>query len=70
MGTRWPQYVQATRCGCVVQGVDQASLGQAIRELRRNYGVYRAHATEVGKRDFSQEALVSAYRDLYCGLVG
>ena len=69
-GNPMAAYVQAVRCGCVVQGVDQASLGEAIRELRRSYPVYRAHATEVGKRDFSQEALVSAYWDLYCGLVG
>ena len=69
-GNAMAEYVQATKCGRVVRGVDQAGLSQAIQELRRNYGVYRAHASEVGKRDFSQEELVSAYCDLYCGLVG
>jgi glycosyltransferase involved in cell wall biosynthesis len=69
-GNPMAAYVRATRCGCVVQGVDQASLGRAIRELRQNYDIYRARASEVGKRDFSQEALVSAYADLYGGLAG
>jgi UDP:flavonoid glycosyltransferase YjiC (YdhE family) len=62
------EYVRDTGCGRVVPGLAAADLLEAIRLLRRDYATCRARAVEVGKRDFSQETLVAAHRELYHAL--
>jgi glycosyltransferase involved in cell wall biosynthesis len=69
-GSPMAEYVRATECGCVVPGLETADLIAAVHDLRRSYEAYRARARVVGKRDFSQEELVDAYRDLYHAVAG
>jgi glycosyltransferase involved in cell wall biosynthesis len=67
-GNPMAEYVRAMECGRVVPGADVHALAEAISDLRQNYERFRARAREIGKRDFSQERLVAAYRSLYGAL--
>jgi glycosyltransferase involved in cell wall biosynthesis len=69
-GSPMAEYVRVTECGRVVPGLGTADLIAAVRDLRGSYEAYRARASEVGKRDFSQEELIGAYRDLYDSVPG
>lgn len=69
-GNPMAEYVRETGCGRVVPRVDTVDVTDALRQLRKGYETYRARAVEVGQRDFSQEALVAAYRDLYRAVTG
>jgi glycosyltransferase involved in cell wall biosynthesis len=69
-GNPMADYVRARECGRVVPRVDSATVVEAIQELRRRYGVYRARASEVDTREFSKEGLVAAYGDLYRSAIG
>jgi glycosyltransferase involved in cell wall biosynthesis len=64
-GNPMAEYVLGTGCGRVVPRVAAADLLEAIRLLRRDYAAHRARALEVGQRDFRQETLVGAHRELY-----
>ena len=68
-GNPMAAYVRDTGCGRVVARLETADLVEAIRELRQDYKAYRARAAEVGRRDFSQEDLVAAHRELYRALL-
>jgi 2-deoxystreptamine N-acetyl-D-glucosaminyltransferase/2-deoxystreptamine glucosyltransferase len=69
-GNPMAEYVRETGCGRVVPGLGADDLSEAIGQLREGYAASRARALEVGRRDFSQEALATAHRDLYRGLTG
>lgn len=69
-GNPMAEYIRDTGCGRVVPGLGAADLFEAIRQLRKDYAACRTRAVEVGRRDFSQEALVAAHRDLYQALTG
>ena len=61
-------YVRETGCGRVVPRLAAADLLEAIRLLRLDYATCRVRAVDVGQRDFSQETLVAAHRELYQAL--
>ena len=69
-GNPMAEYVRETGCGRVVPRLDTVDVTEALRQLRQGYETYRARAVEVGQRDFPQEALVTAYRDLYRTVTG
>jgi glycosyltransferase involved in cell wall biosynthesis len=69
-GNPMAEYVRDTGCGRVVRGLRAADLIEAIRLLRQDYAWYQTRAAEVGQRDFSQDALVAAHRELYRALTG
>ncbi len=69
-GNPMAEYVRDTGCGRVVPRLRAPDLLEAIRQLRQNYAAYRARAAEAGRRDFSQEELVVAHRELYRALAG
>ena len=69
-GNPMAEYVRETGCGHVVPSLEEPHLIDAIRQLRQSYEAYRARAREVGRRDFSLEALVTAHRNLYQTLAG
>jgi glycosyltransferase involved in cell wall biosynthesis len=58
-------YVGGAGCGRVVRGVSPSDLGQEVRALRERYEWYSDNARRVGRRDFSVERVVEAYRPLY-----
>jgi glycosyltransferase involved in cell wall biosynthesis len=62
-------YVAETGCGQVVERVTAADLLQAIGRLIEQYGDFQANALRVGRRDFSQQALIAAYERLYGDLL-
>jgi len=66
------EYVEQTECGQVVGTVSREGMLAALARLEANYEVCRAAALQVGRRDFSQGALVEAYERLYSehGLAG
>jgi glycosyltransferase involved in cell wall biosynthesis len=58
-------YVEETGCGQVVEAVTPASILQAVEALRRNYDLQQKQARRVGQRDFSQQAMLASYQQLY-----
>jgi len=58
-------YVEETGCGQVVEAVTPASILEAIEALRRTYNAQRQLAMQVGCRDFSQQAMLASYQQLY-----
>lgn len=58
-------YVAQTGCGQVVEAVTPGAVLAAVARLEANYEACRAAALRVGRRDFSQQALVEAYGRLY-----
>ena len=69
-GNAMAAYVEDTGCGRVLARLDKAELIAAVGALRQGYETYRARASDVGQRDFSQEEFVAAHRRLYQALVG
>ena len=69
-GNPMAAYVREKGCGRVVLGLEKTDLSEAIQQLRQNYAAYRTRAVEAGRRDFSQEELLAAHRDLYHALAG
>jgi hypothetical protein len=49
----------------VVEAVTPASILQAVEALRRNYDRQQKQAQRVGQRDFSQQAMLASYQQLY-----
>jgi glycosyltransferase involved in cell wall biosynthesis len=62
-------YVRDTGCGRVVPRLETTDLIAAIDQLRQDYAAHRTRAADVGKRDFSQDELVTAHRRLYRALI-
>jgi len=58
-------YVARTGCGQVVEQVSADGVLAALARLEASYELYRAAALRVGRRDFSREAMVEAFRRLY-----
>jgi glycosyltransferase involved in cell wall biosynthesis len=69
-GNPMADHVRESGCGRVVPGLGEADLLEAIQRLRQDYAVCRTRAVEVGRRDFSQEDLAAAHRELYRALTG
>jgi glycosyltransferase involved in cell wall biosynthesis len=61
-------YVERTGCGQVVEAVNFQSLLAALDQLEADYEACRAAALRAGRRDFSQQQMVGAYRQLYVSL--
>lgn len=59
------EYVERTGCGQVVETVSGAGVLEALERLESNYEAHREAALRVGRRDFSRQALVRAYGQLY-----
>jgi glycosyltransferase involved in cell wall biosynthesis len=64
-GNAMAEYVRQAGCGRVVPRLAATDLLEAIRLLRQDYAACRARALDVGPRDFRQETLVAAHRELY-----
>ncbi len=58
-------YVRETGSGEVADGVGETEVLAAITRLRSDYDRRQGRAAEVGKRDFSHDDLIAAYRDVY-----
>jgi glycosyltransferase involved in cell wall biosynthesis len=58
-------YIAQTGCGVVVESVTPEAVGQAVDELVGNYGEMVATAVQVGQRDFSLEAMIDSYHQVY-----
>jgi glycogen synthase len=57
--------IAQTGCGVVVESVTPEAVGQAVDELVGNYGEMVATAVQVGQRDFSLEAMIDSYHQVY-----
>ena len=58
-------YVEQTGCGQVVETVSPEGVLEALERLTMNYNTCQAVVLRVGRRDFSREAMVEAYGQLY-----
>ncbi|RMF02564.1 MAG: glycosyltransferase [Chloroflexi bacterium] len=58
-------YVTQRGCGLVVESVSTEGVLTAVEMLTANYAQIQTRAQAIGARDFSQEAMVSAYGQLY-----
>lgn len=58
-------YVAQTGCGVVVEWVTPQAIGQAVDALVANYGEMVETAVQVGQRDFSLEAMIDSYHQVY-----
>jgi glycosyltransferase involved in cell wall biosynthesis len=62
-------YVNRERCGVVVERVTPEAIMAALTELRAGYATYAHNAESVGRRDFSEEAALSAARAIYAAVL-
>jgi glycosyltransferase involved in cell wall biosynthesis len=58
-------YVRQQGCGIVVEDVDPKTLMQAIDDLRSRYDELAQRARLVDPQQFSQQAMIDRYRDIY-----
>lgn len=58
-------YVARTGCGVVVDAVTPEAVAAALATLMQEYAARQAAAGEVGRRDFSQQAMVAAMGAIY-----
>jgi len=58
-------YVRETGCGQVVDDVTPENILAAITALAANYDERQASAQQVGQRDFSQQAMIVSYQQVY-----
>lgn len=58
-------YVDQTSCGVVVETVMPEAIGQALDKLVANYEEMAATAVQVGHHNFSLEAMIDSYRQVY-----
>ena len=58
-------YVEQTGCGTVVENVTAADILAAIDVLMRDYETFQLSAQQAGQRDFSQQALIESFREVY-----
>jgi glycosyltransferase involved in cell wall biosynthesis len=61
-------YVEQTGCGEVVEAVNPQSLLATLEQLEANYETCRTTAQRAGQRDFMQQRMVAAYKQLYASL--
>lgn len=61
-------YVEQTGCGEVVENMTPADILAAVESLTSHYAARQQAARQVGQRDFSQEAMVASFRQLYEGI--
>ena len=64
-------YVDDERCGVVVPNLTEDAVEAAVDRLMNGYDGYQRRAHEVGRRDFSLQAMLDRYRQVYesCGYV-
>ncbi len=58
-------YVAQTGCGVVVEAVTPEAVGAALATLAQEYTARQSAACAVGRRDFSQQAMVAAMGAIY-----
>jgi glycosyltransferase involved in cell wall biosynthesis len=58
-------YVEAVGCGQVVEAVTSAAILEAVASLVRNYQQHQQTAQHIDQRDFSQQAMLHSYQQLY-----
>ena len=58
-------YVAESGCGQVVEKVTPNDILSAVETLAGNYEAMQQIAQEVGRRDFSQQAMISSYQNAY-----
>jgi glycosyltransferase involved in cell wall biosynthesis len=63
-------YVERTGCGKVVERVTPADILTAVESLANEYGALQSIARQVGRRDFSQQQMLTSYRRVYERVLG
>ena len=63
-------YVEQTGCGQVVENVTPTDILAAVEALASNYEVRQQAARQVGQRDFTQQAMVASFQQLYERVAG
>jgi glycosyltransferase involved in cell wall biosynthesis len=63
-------YVERTNCGTIVENITPGEILTAVEELGREYEDFQASAQRVGKRDFSRQALIESFQNVYDCVVG
>jgi len=58
-------YVEQTGCGEIVESLDPYSILDAVEALAREYQGSQRTAQEVGQRDFSQQAMIASFHEVY-----
>ena len=58
-------YVERMGCGQVVAGINPTDILIAVEALAREYEALQKAAQQVGRRDFSQQAMIDSYRKVY-----
>lgn len=58
-------YVEQTGCGQVVESVTPTDILAAVEALQRDYEVQARIARDVGQRDFSQQAMIASFQEVY-----
>jgi hypothetical protein len=58
-------YVEATGCGQVIDQVSPADILTAVDSLVQDYDALQETARQVGQRDFTQEAMIASYQNVY-----
>lgn len=58
-------YVEAAGCGVVVENVASEAILTAIEQLRENYPAMQRVAQRSGQEDFTQEAMLASYKQMY-----
>ncbi len=62
-------YVAKTGCGVVVEALTSTAILAAVNQLKEHYQQAQSIASVVGKRDFSQSAMIESYRTIYEGVL-
>ena len=58
-------YVEEKMCGQVVETVTPVDILSALSMLKQNYQLLQSRARQLGKQDFSQQAMIGAYQKVY-----
>jgi len=58
-------HVEQTGCGKVVEGIDPASILNAVESLACEYESLQRTARQTGQRDFSQQAMITSFGRIY-----
>lgn len=58
-------YVETTGCGRVVENVTVEDILAALEDLTHDYDALQQAAQQMGQRDFSQQAMLESYQNLY-----
>jgi hypothetical protein len=58
-------HIEQTNCGTIVEKISPTDILTALETLTREYKNLQESAQLVGKRDFSQQALISSFRQVY-----